>query len=136
MTSASTPLLEIQSAVYQRLSGDGELSGMVTGVFDGVPESQTHPYVELGEAIETPRNTSNDFGREVVVTLHIWDRYRGFARCLAIANRITALLDHQAMVLPGHQVVSVRHEFSQTLKDPDPEIRHVPVRFRLTTEME
>lgn len=136
MTTARTPLLEIQQAVYQRASADSALAALVTGVFDDVPESQAHPYVKLGEAMETPRNTSTEFGREVVITLHVWDRYRGFARCLAIADRLTQLFDHQPMTVAGHRVVSVRHEFNQTLRDPDPEIRHVPVRFRITTEQE
>ncbi|MGH3598938.1 MAG: DUF3168 domain-containing protein, partial [Pseudonocardiaceae bacterium] len=83
-----------------------------------------------------PRNTHGQFGREVVKTLHVWDRARGFSRCQAIATRLVVLLDHQPMELPSHLVVSVRHEFAQLLRDPDPELRHMPIRFRVTTEQE
>lgn len=137
MTTPATPVPYIQAAIYARLTGDATLTGLVTGVFDDVPEKQAHPYVVLGEAIETPRNWHGGFGREVVETLHVWSRSRGFSQGLAIAQRITTLLDHQPMTLAGgHLVVSVRHELTQTLRDPDPEIRHLPVRFRLTTEQE
>ncbi|MGH3599812.1 MAG: DUF3168 domain-containing protein [Pseudonocardiaceae bacterium] len=136
MTSAQTPLLLIQAAIFSRLTADVTLAGLVTGVFDEVPEDAAHPYVVVGEAIETPRNAHAQFGREVVVTLHVWSRYRGFAQAITIVNRITALLDQQPMSIAGHAVVSVRHEFTQTLRDPDPEIRHVPIRFRVTTEQE
>ncbi len=136
MTTPTTPVPEIQTAIYRRLTGDATLTALVTGVLDDVVESQAHPYVVLGEAIETPDNAHNRFGRQVVATLHVWSRFRGFSQALAIAGRLVELLDHQPMTLTGHVVVSVRHEFTQTLRDPDPEIRHVPVRFRITTEQE
>lgn len=134
--TVADPLLDIQQGIYRRLTGDAALGLLVTGIFDEVPEGQTYPYVVLGEVIATPRNAHGSFGREVVATLHVWDRFRGYSRGLAIMNRVVALLDHQPLTLAGHVVVSVRFEFSQTLRDPDPEIRHIPVRFRVTTEQE
>jgi hypothetical protein len=132
----TSPALEVQRAFYSRLAADTALGDLVAGVHDEVPEPAEYPYVVVGEAIETPRNWHGGFGREVVETLHIWSRYRGFAEALNIATRITQLLDHQPLSLPGHRVISVRHEFLQTLRDPDPAIRHVPQRFRIVTEQE
>lgn len=133
-TTATTPLLGIQSALYRRLNTDTTLRAMITGVFDEVPEGQTYPYVVIGEAWETPRNSHDGFGREVVTTVHVWSRYRGFAEGLRIAERIVTLVDHQELPVTGHIVDSIRHEFIQTLRDPEPEIRHVAIRFRVTTE--
>jgi hypothetical protein len=118
------------------LNSDSELRALVTGIFDEVPEGQVHPYVVLGEAFETPDNTHDTFGREVVITLHTWSRYRGYAEVLRITDRIITLLDHQPLSITGHNVIAVRHEFAQTLRDPDPEIRHVPIRFRVVTEQD
>jgi hypothetical protein len=133
---AESPLLPIQQAIFDRLTGDSELMGLITGVFDHVPEGTAHPYVTVGEVITTPDNRHGGFGRSVVATLHIWTRTRGHAQGLAIEDRIAQLLDHQPLTLVGHLTVEVRYEFSQTLIDPEPpgDIRHIPLRFRVVTE--
>jgi hypothetical protein len=38
-------------------------------------------------------------------------------------------------VVGRHHVVT-RYEFAQTLRDPEPGIRHVVIRFRILTEQE
>ncbi len=108
----------------------------LAGVYDHVPETARRPYVVLGEAIETPDNTHDGFGRIVVATLHVWSDYRGHAEQLAICDRLVRLLDHSRQELAGHRCISIRHELTQPLRDPDPKIRHLSVRFRITTEQE
>ena len=132
--TARSPLLPLQTAMYQRMVADDTLMGMVSGVFDDVPEGQAKPYVVIGEAIETPRNNHGQFGRETVVTLHIWSEHAGFSEALNIQNTTVELFDHQPLSVDGQHVVSVRYEFSQPLRDPDPHIRHGVIRFRVTTE--
>ncbi|MGK5529363.1 DUF3168 domain-containing protein [Streptomyces sp. URMC 129] len=137
MTVPTTPLLAVQSALYARLSGDQVLADLAPGgVLDYVPEDRPYPFVHLGEATEAPDNSHSTWGRQTTHTLHVWSRYRGFAQALAIAGRVVELLDHQPLTISGWHHLSTRYEFSQTLTDPDPSgmIRHVPVRFRITTE--
>jgi hypothetical protein len=135
---AEQPLAPIQQAIYQRLTGDGTLMGLITGVFDDVPEDRPYDYVVVGEVTTAPDNHHGGFGRSVVATLHVWTRSRGFASALAVEDRVVQLLDHQPLPIPGHDTVSVRFEFSQTLVDPEPpgDIRHIPIRFRISTEQE
>jgi hypothetical protein len=136
--TAESPLAPIQQAIYDRLTGDPTLMGLVTGVFTWVPESTAYPYIALGEVTAVPDNRHRGFGRSVTETLHIWTRERGFQAALAIEDRITQLLDHQTLTVTGHHTVAVRFEFSQTLIDPEPpgDIRHIPIRLRITTEQE
>lgn len=131
---AESALGPIQAAIYAALTGDVTLMGMVSGVFDWVPEGTAKPYVTIGETIATPRNAHDRFGRRNVTTLHVWSQQHGFAETNAIMNQITTILDHQTLVLSGHEAVMVHHEFEQTLNDPDPEIRHGVIRFAITTE--
>lgn len=133
---SASPLNPLQIALYERLTGDAELMGLVTGVFDHAPEGQAQPYVTIGETLSTPDNAHGVFGRQVVATVHVWTRARGNAPGQAIAARIVALLDHRPLSVVGHRVVSVRCEFDQALRDPDPEIRHHVLRFRITTTQE
>jgi hypothetical protein len=136
MTTPVTPLAPIQQAVYDLLTGDTTLTGLVVGVFDEVPEGTAYPYVTLGEAIEQPDGAHDRFGRQTVLTLHVWTNTRGFTDGEAIASRLISLLDHQPLTIDGHHHVVTRYEFSQTLRDPEPHVRHIPIRFRVITEQE
>ncbi|MGW2547493.1 DUF3168 domain-containing protein, partial [Kitasatospora sp. NPDC001574] len=75
--SAAAPMGPLQAALYTALTADEQLTAMVTGVFDYVPEDTAYPYVVLGEAIETPHNTHDRYGRQTAITLHVWSQYRG-----------------------------------------------------------
>ncbi|WP_018503095.1 DUF3168 domain-containing protein [Parafrankia discariae] len=106
---------------------------MITGVFDFVPETARRPYITLGEAIETPDNTHSGYGRQTLLTLHVWTEIRGYAQGNAIVDRLVALLDHQPLTITGRRWISTRLEFAQALPDPDPRIRHHVLRFRITS---
>ncbi|THA31836.1 DUF3168 domain-containing protein [Streptomyces sp. A1277] len=129
-------MLPVQGAIDALLRGDAEFMAMVKGLYDYVPEECEYPFVVTGDTIETPDNRLASFGRQTVVTLHVWSQYRGYAQALRIGARITALLDHQPLTVPGLAHVVTRYEFGQTLTDPEPpgDIRHLVLRYRVVTE--
>ncbi|HCA88166.1 MAG TPA: DUF3168 domain-containing protein [Streptomyces sp.] len=129
-------MLPVQGAVLAVLTGDATLTDMADAVYDYLPEDVPYPFIVIGEAIETPDNRHGGFGRQTVITLHVWSQYRGYAQALAIGARITALLDHQPLTIPGVDWIATRFEFSQTLTDPEPpgDIRHLVLRYRVVTE--
>lgn len=127
------PLLEVQTAIYDKLTGDSTLMALITGVYDHVPEGTVHPYVVIGETTATAENAHDRIGKDQVVTLHVWSKQHGFSEALEIAARICTVLEHQSLTVSGYDHVLTAFEFAQTLRDPDPEIRHVPVRFRILT---
>lgn len=132
--AAMIPLNELQAKLYSLLS-----TGLApTPVYDYVPESAPVDYVTLGESFSTPDNDHSVFRWQIVHTLHVWSRSRGWKRPQQIATDISEALDHQRSQLdfPGYHCVSIRLEQVLTLRDPDPEIRHVPVQFRITMEQE
>lgn len=134
-----SPIHAVQVALYQRLTGDSALMTLLPGgVHDQVPEGTAYPYVRIGDHLSIPDNDHGGFGREITVTVHVWTRARGNAQGQQIADRIIELLDHQApsLVVSGHRVVSVRCEFDQALTDPNPELRHHVIRFRIVTQQE
>lgn len=127
----------VQRALYTKLTGDTALMDLITGVFDWVDEDESYPYVVIGEAVETPDNAHDRHGSQTVVSLHVWSQYRGYAQALQIAARVLQVLDHTPLTIDGHHHVVTRYEFMQTLTDPEPpgDIRHVPMRFRVVTEI-
>lgn len=132
MPVALAPFNELQKALYDLLqSGLGGVN-----VFDDVPEPQLRPWVTIGEAIATPDNWHGGFGWNVLTTIHVWTTSFGFKPALDIAQDVVALLDHQLDALDldafNWYVVALRFVQLQTLRDPNPRIRHVPVQFRIT----
>lgn len=139
---STSPINALQKIVVTRLRADATLVTLLAdrqAVYDQPPEGDVKPYVRVGDFLSTPDNDHGGFGRNVVMTLHIWTLKRGNKAGQDIANRIVELLDHQTEVLDdllraeGHKLVSIRAEFDQALTDPDPEIRHHVVRFRVAT---
>lgn len=128
---ATSPLLQLQRALFALL--DAELS---VPTLDFVTEDAPRPYVVLGEATERPDNDHGGYGSETTHTFHVWTESEGFTDGLAIVDELTRLLDHRrdALVMDGHRVVAIRHEMTRTLRDPRPELRHVPATYRITTE--
>jgi hypothetical protein len=133
---AGDALEPLQRAMYERMTGDATLTGLVTGVFDHVPEDQAYDYVTLGEIIETADNRHDGYGRSILAIVHVWSKARGYGPGQAIKNRIVELFDHQALDVDGQHVVAVRFEQARTLTDPkEPgDIRHIPIRFRIDVE--
>ncbi|MET9396281.1 DUF3168 domain-containing protein [Kitasatospora sp. NPDC002965] len=134
--SATAPMGPVQAAVYAALTADEQLLALASGVYDYVPEGTAYPYVVIGEAIETPDNRLGGFGRQTVLTLHIWSQYRGHHQGQAVGARVMAVLDHQPLAIDGLDHVSTHYEMGQTLTDPEPpgDIRHLVHRYRIKTE--
>ncbi|MCZ4604994.1 DUF3168 domain-containing protein [Streptomyces sp. Lzd4kr] len=128
----------IQDAVLALLQADAELMALVQGVFDWVEEKQPYPYVVLGESVETPDNSHDSHGSNTVITLHVWSQYRGYHQARTIATRLRALLEHRPLTIVGHRHVATYFVSQQTLTDPEPpgDIRHIPISFRVLTEVQ
>jgi len=137
---SESPVNPLQKALYARLNGDATLTTLMgpSSVHDQPPEGDPYPYIRLGDHLDIPDNDLTSFGREVTETLHVWTRERSNGPGQAIAARVVELLDHQpdALVVAGHQVVAIRWEFGQALTDPNPEIRHHVLRFRVVLAQE
>lgn len=144
------PANAIQRAIVARLRADATLATLLApavGVTPAVPavvdqpaEGQAKPYIRVGDHLSIPDNCHTSMGREVTETLHIWTKTRTSKQGQDIADVVTASLDHQVAALSallavdGHRCVTIRQEFDQALEDPDPQIRHHVVRFRIQTE--
>lgn len=127
-------LWPLQTAIYTLLTGDTELMADVTGVYDHVPEGTGFPYVTIGAATATPQGAHDRYGRRSTVTLHVWSAYHGWSEALSIVDHLLRLLDHQDLTVDGHEFVSVHHEQTVSMQDPDEDLRHVAVRFAVETE--
>lgn len=132
----SAAALELQKAVYQALTTDAELTGLLGGpdIFDHTPPSAAFPYVTFGAASIFDWDTSTEDGNEILFSLHVWSRKRGRQEALAIAERIGGLLKDAPLTVAGHSLVNLRLEASETGYDDDVAVHHGQMRFRAVLE--
>lgn len=128
MTTGAWPL---QTAVYDVLTADATLTGMVSGVYDETPESAAVPYVTIGAILQSPDDGHDRQGLDVELTLHIWSEYRGYRQAATILQEVDRLLDRAPLAVAGFEHVSIAHNQTEFMRDPDPDLRHVVVRYRV-----
>lgn len=127
----TTAAWELQTAVHTKLTGDATLMGFVSGVFDEVPENTVMPYVTYGAVVEESDDAHDRQGLESQLTCHIWSRYRGYKESAEILRELDRLLDRAPLLVDGFEDVSIAHQTHQFMRDPNPEIRHVVVEYRV-----
>lgn len=138
--TVSDPSSALQAGIYALLTGDAELTGLA-GVFDEVPEDHGGDYVVIGpRKTSIPDDVHGSHGRENVLTVDIWTRARSSIPGDRIGGRIVELLSHQHQTLDplvaGHTVWRIRWESSQSVDDPERELRRRTDQFRISTAQE
>lgn len=121
----------IQTALYSRLTGDATLMGLITGVFDAVPDAQAFPYLTLGEFEGSEWSTFGTLGQTYLFTLHTWSQSKGTKAAQAIQSRVDTLLHRVTLSLSGAACVTCVREFDTVLRDPDGVTWHGVQRFRM-----
>lgn len=127
---------ELQKAIYQSLTADAALTAMLGGarVYDAVPRGAAYPYVTLGQSSWRDWSTGSDDGEEHTLTLHVWSETSGYRETQHIMTRLRERLHDASLVLSGHHLVNLRHEYSEARREPGGESYRGIVRFRAVTE--
>jgi len=121
----------LQTTIYSTLNGDNTLTNTLgAGVFDEVLENATYPFVSLGEETAIDYSTKNENGGEYTINIHVWSQYKGSKQTKEIMDRIHDLLHDSNLSVSGFNLVNLRFEFSDILRDPDGVTRHGVMRFR------
>ncbi|MEJ0009859.1 MAG: DUF3168 domain-containing protein [Alphaproteobacteria bacterium] len=106
-------LNELQQALYAKLSGDGVLMGMISGLYDVVPQETALPYVILGDGATQGEASDADVSR-CTLSLDVWTDAGGRKQALTILDRIYGLLHLGTLSLSGYDLLLMRCEKAQT----------------------
>lgn len=133
MSSASWAL---QQGLYQAILGDAGLNALlgIPRIYDQVPQKPEFPYLTIGQSIVRDWSTGSDAGEEHQLTLNVWSRAGGRKETHEIMGGLRAALHGRDLVLAGHRLINLLHEFSETRRDADGETYHGIVRLRAVTE--
>ena len=121
----------LQTTIYSTLSSDNTLTSTLSaGVYDEVSESATYPFVSLGEETAIDYSTKDTNGGETTINIHTWSQYKGAKQTKQIMDRIHDLLHDSNLTVSGFNLINLRFEYSDIMRDPDGVTRHGVMRFR------
>ena len=126
----TSPSLELQKALYDRLKADPALSEIIRGrVYDIVPEGAAFPYVSFGPFDELSDDAQCITGFEISIQLDVWSRSVGFPECRQVGDLVRRAVLGAAIELPDNRLVSISHRQTNTMRDPDGLTSHGIVNF-------
>jgi len=132
---------EITKALYDRLSGDATLQGLLSSYQGGaavfsshpIPDTAALPYVTISGLAESPFDTKNSRGRDVSYDIGCYDEDTGSTVLVeAIKERVRALLHRYE--LPITSFTTVIAEVSGTLQADEDGVFGRIVTIRLIVE--
>jgi hypothetical protein len=123
----------LQSAIYSALDVSAITSTLSCGVYDEVVEGNSYPFITLGEETAIDYSTNNLVGAETTINVHIWSRYKGSKETKEIMDKIHELLHDVSLTVTGVNLINLRFEYSDIMRDPDGITRHGVMRFRAIT---
>ena len=124
---------QLQSAIYTALNVNAITNTLNCGVYDEVVEGNSYPFITLGEETAIDYSTNNLVGAETTVNVHIWSRYKGAKQTKEIMDKVHDLLHDVSLTVSGVNLINLRFEYSDILRDPDGITRHGVMRFRAIT---
>lgn len=124
---------QLQSAIYTALNVNAITATLNCGVYDEVIEGNSYPFITLGEETAIDYSTNNLVGAETTINIHIWSRYKGSKQTKEIMDKVHDLLHDVSLTVSGVNLINLRFEYSDILRDPDGITRHGVMRFRAIT---
>ncbi|MFC7048906.1 DUF3168 domain-containing protein [Emcibacter nanhaiensis] len=125
-----TALNLLQASLHELLSGNVELAGRLSGIFDHVPEGMSLPYLAIGDMSVRDWSSKSFTGLEVLFDLHLWSGHRGNLEIRELADLVHGLLTPEVLQRDGLQVASLQFIFFETFFETDGRIRHGVMRYR------
>jgi hypothetical protein len=128
-------MYELQVAAQTRLLGGSTLMGIITGVFEQSPEGQTFPYITYGQHVDGPMYTFGHVNADGLFLLDIFSQQGSDDQCYQILAEVKLLLQttptNPPLTLLDYGLAYINYDWSTILKEPDYDVRHMPVRFRV-----
>jgi hypothetical protein len=123
----------LQSSIYTALNVSAITTTLACGVYDEVVEGNSYPFITLGEETAIDYSTNNLVGAETTINIHIWSRYKGSKQTKEIMDKVHDLLHDVSLTVSGVNLINLRFEYSDIMRDPDGITRHGVMRFRAIT---
>ncbi|MET3924604.1 DUF3168 domain-containing protein [Devosia sp. 2618] len=136
---------ELILAAINRLRATPAVTSLVgTRIYDRVPEKTdgtpnvAFPYISMGPSTSIPDDFDCMDGEEITIQFDVWSSGSGEAfgsvECRKITGAMKRALHDVDLTLTTNALVSLTHEMTRTLRDPNPAITHGVIQFTATVE--
>ena len=98
---------DIRTAVLETLRAEAGLAGVINGIYDGAPLRAAVPYAVIGDVTGNDWGTKDAAGRELLITLSLYDRGESAVRLTTLASLVHAAMLALPRTLGGWQVASI-----------------------------
>ena len=119
----------LQEAIYNTLNVSAITNDFSCAVVDEVTNDQSYPFISIGDARDDYSTKDLD-GGDFELTFDIWSQYKGSKECKQIMDKVHDLLHDSSISVSGFNLINMRLEFTDILRDPDGVTRHGIMRFR------
>lgn len=131
----------LTAAIFQRLSNDSELAGLLAdgagSVYtdDRVPPDAALPYVvSAGNVADEPWDTKTSQGRRPTRDVGVYFPHRSTKTLEQAAERVRALLHRHPLAIDGHRTVTARVSGPIRISSDDYDARVLTLRLGVATQ--
>lgn len=129
----AAPDLALQKALVAAIKA--AVTGAGSRVHDRAPQSVQFPWVQVDCNQIVPDGAECLDGLSVYADVHVWSRADGTVEGRTIAEAIRQVLDDAALTLDSpYALVSIRHQLTRVLRDPDGLTTHAVLNFEAMIE--
>lgn len=137
---------ELILAAIAKLRATSAVTALVgTKIYDRVPEKKdgtpnvASPYISMGPTTTIPDDYDCVDGEEITFQLDAWSWGSGEAygsvEVRKIADAVKRALHDADLALSNNALVTLRHELTRILRDPDNVTNHAAIQFTATVEL-
>lgn len=108
-----------QKAIYDVLTEDATLSGVITGVYDFVPAGTDYPYIVFGNSRVTDYSTVSTRGFQQALDIKVYSRARGRKEVTDIMECVYTLLHETTPPADTYTITQLRFSGSDVVREKD-----------------
>ena len=123
--------LDLQGAILSELK-----KTISTPIFDAPGQSQSYPYIVIGDDSLINDDTNTTIGRNVISSIHVWDNFNGYSRIKGIIGAIDDALNRVLFTVPNHHLIDCSFDSSSFFIEPDGKTRHGVISFKILIDRE
>lgn len=129
----SEPSLALQRALFAALAATAPLTALIgQRIYDRVPASSIFPYIRFGgDQITSENQDCVTEAVEVTTQIDVFSRAPGKVELKTISGIVFRALNNRALDLGDeYELLSLQHDSTRTLDDPDGLTTHAILTFR------
>ncbi len=125
------PSRDLQKAIVAALKADPDVVALVgQRIYDAVPSGAAFPYVTIGGDEVTQDDAECLEAFDIFSQIDVWSRAVGQPEMKQIAGAVRAVLHDAVLTLDDYALVSLQHQITRYLVDPDGTTHHAAISLR------